>query len=279
MLSAYDDQLAAHGALIIERRLSFIDRLTVIAADLHRFLSNTRDELELIYQPSFPLGQTYLAGEIKPLFLSQLTELAREEEIRGKTLIGPQRDDLLLNVNAHDSRLYASQGQQRTIALALKLAERKLIQELVGEPPLLLLDDVLSDLDDTRQRKLFEQIAESGSQTFLTCTNLQAVPETMLRDGAVWRGERRQDSAGRYLEALTPLHFYGGCIEAQMICSADLSVTNVTPSLKGRTPKHRSLPKQVLPFREGGLKGRIGLWAEFLYTLQGGKSHQAFYTL
>ena len=99
VLSAYDDQLAAHGALIIERRLTFLARLSVIAADLHRYLSDTRDELELIYQPSFPLGQTYLAGEIKPLFLAQLNELAREEEIRGKTLIGPQRDDLLLNVN------------------------------------------------------------------------------------------------------------------------------------------------------------------------------------
>ena len=186
VLSAWDDQLATHGALIVERRIAFIERLSAIAADVHHALSDTRDDLSLAYEPSFPIHDARLAAQIKALFLQNLADNAREEEFRGKTLIGPQRDDLRLCVNSQDSRLFASQGQQRTIALSLKLAERRLIEELVGEPPLLLLDDVLSDLDDQRRRKLFDHIAESHSQTFLTCTNLRPIPKSLMENSAIW---------------------------------------------------------------------------------------------
>jgi DNA replication and repair protein RecF len=189
VLCAYDDQLASHGSVLVERRISFIDRLSLIAADVHHALSDTRDDLHLVYQPSFDLGGARLAAEIKAGFVENLVVLAREEELRGKTLIGPQRDDLLLMVNDTDSRLFASQGQQRTIALSLKLAERRLLEELVGEPPLLLLDDVLSDLDDLRRRKLFDHVAESKSQTFLTCTNTRPIPKSLMESSAIWHVE------------------------------------------------------------------------------------------
>jgi DNA replication and repair protein RecF len=196
VLRAYDDQLATHGSLLIERRISFIERLSVIAAEVHHALSDTRDELRLMYQPSFELGDARLAADIKALFVENLVVSAREDEMRGKTSLGPQRDDLLLLVNGNEGRLFASQGQQRTIALSLKLAERRLIEELVGEAPLLLLDDVLSDLDDLRRRKLFDHIAESKSQTFLTCTTTRPIPKSLMESSAIWRvdaGELTRD--------------------------------------------------------------------------------------
>jgi DNA replication and repair protein RecF len=189
VLRVYDDQLASHGSVLIERRIAFVERLSLISADVHHALSDTRDALALVYEPSFDLAEARLAGEIKAIFVENLVVQSREEELRGKTSIGPQRDDLLLRVNDRDSRFFASQGQQRTIALSLKLAERRLIEELVGEPPVLLLDDVLSDLDDIRRRKLFDHIAESKSQTFLTCTNLRPIPKSMMESSAIWRVE------------------------------------------------------------------------------------------
>ena len=92
----------------------------------------------------------------------------------------------MFSVNGQDCRLYGSQGQQRTVALSLKLAERQLIEELVGEPPILLLDDVLSDLDDVRRHHLFELTAQSGSQTFLSCTNLRAFSDDVLKRSVVY---------------------------------------------------------------------------------------------
>jgi DNA replication and repair protein RecF len=100
-----------------------------------------------------------------------LTRVRRDEIQRGTTLLGPQRDDLCFRVgktdaDARDVKTFGSQGQQRTVALALRLAERRLIEEMVGEPPLVLLDDVLSDLDENRRAQIFALGIESDGQTF-----------------------------------------------------------------------------------------------------------------
>ena len=118
--------------------------------------------------------------------MEELALVAGEEAARGTTVRGPQRDDIAFLVNGQDCRLFGSQGQQRTVALSLKLAERQLIEELVGEPPLLLLDDVLSDLDDARRGLLFDLTARAGSQTFLSCTNLRAFSPAVLERAAVY---------------------------------------------------------------------------------------------
>ena len=154
-LPAWNEQLAQHGARLIERRRLFLERLAVLARDIHRTLSDSRDTLDIIYLPSFPLDDLTEAADIAERFLEALDVVGAEELVRGTTLRGPQRDDVAFTVNGQDCRLYGSQGQQRTVALALKFAERQLITELVGEPPLLLLDDVLSDLDDARRRHLW----------------------------------------------------------------------------------------------------------------------------
>ena len=128
---------------------------------------------------------------------------------RGTTLRGPQRDDVVFCVNGQDCRLYGSQGQQRTVALSLKLAERQLIEEIVGEPPLLLLDDVLSDLDDARRRHLFDLTAQAGSQTFLSCTNLRAFSKGVLERATIYtvtarRGGAAMRQSPRRAKSLSP---------------------------------------------------------------------------
>jgi DNA replication and repair protein RecF len=104
--------------------------------------------------------------------------------------LGPQRDDLCFRVGATeetaiDVKTFGSQGQQRTVALSLRLAERRLIEEMVGEPPVVLLDDVLSDLDEQRRAQIFSLALGSG-QTFLTTTDLDALPAEARERAAVW---------------------------------------------------------------------------------------------
>lgn len=186
-LSAWNMQLATHGAVLMERRREFLGRLAILAAEVHRSISEGRDELTIAYQPSFQIEGVLGTDTIRDCFLAQLSRLRLEEEARGMTLVGPQRDDIQFLVNGQESRLFGSQGQQRTIALSVKLAERQLIEELVGEPPLLLLDDVLSDLDDIRRAHLFHYTAQAGSQTFVTCTNIRAFPKSVLENAAIWQ--------------------------------------------------------------------------------------------
>ena len=185
-LPAWNEGLASHGARLMERRRLFLERLAQLAAETHRILSDGRDELQVTYLPSFPLDALTEAADIQARFLEELAAVAGEEAARGTTARGPQRDDIAFLVNGSDCRLYGSQGQQRTVALSLKLAERQLIEELVGEPPLLLLDDVLSDLDDARRSLLFELTARAGSQTFLSCTNLRAFAPDVLARATVY---------------------------------------------------------------------------------------------
>jgi DNA replication and repair protein RecF len=185
-LSAWNVQLANYGSLLIDRRRSFLSRLSVIAAEAHSLLSDGRDLLEITYLPSFLVNDVSDVTGIQQEFLNQLAFVSDDEKARGTTLIGPQRDDVSFSVSKRDSKLFGSQGQQRTVALAVKLAERQLIEELVGEPPVLLLDDVLSDLDDLRRRRLFEYVGETGSQTFVTCTNLRAFPASILERARIW---------------------------------------------------------------------------------------------
>ena len=185
-LPAWNEGLAQHGARLIERRRLFLERLAQLASETHRTLSDERDSLEVAYQPSFSLDGLSDVGDIQRRFQEELASVAGEEAARGTTVRGPQRDDIAFRVNGQDCRLYGSQGQQRTVALSLKLAERQLIEELVGEPPLLLLDDVLSDLDDARRALLFELTARAGSQTFLSCTNLRAFSPSVLERATVY---------------------------------------------------------------------------------------------
>ena len=159
-LDVWDDQLASYGSRIIERRREFIGDLAGIVSEIHEKLSGGRERLVISYEPNC---------EAQDL-LARIRE-SRDKDIRLRmTSAGPHRDDFSFVGNDIDLRKFGSQGQQRTCALPLKLSEIELVTGLIGEKPVLMLDDVLSELDSRRQNYLMNTIG--GIQTMITCTGL-----------------------------------------------------------------------------------------------------------
>lgn len=160
-LSIWDMQLCEFGKRIIERRKQFILELNEIVYDIHKRLSGGKEELVVKYEPNV------LSEEMEAKIEKQ-----REKDIFYKqTSSGPHRDDICFTVKDIDIRKYGSQGQQRTSALSLKLAEIELVRQTIKDEPILLLDDVLSELDRNRQNYLLNSI--EGIQTMITCTGLE----------------------------------------------------------------------------------------------------------
>lgn len=167
-LSVWDEQLALAGARIMESRRAFIARLDEAASAIHRGLSGNQERLLVAYQASVSSDES--GDKLAERLLRALTG-ARETDLRrGITSVGPHRDDLSLRLNDIDVRAYGSQGQQRSCALSLKLSELRVMKEETGEYPILMLDDVMSELDPARRRQLLEQL--SGVQTLITCTDI-----------------------------------------------------------------------------------------------------------
>ena len=159
-LDIWDMQLAEYGTKVIESRKQFIRQVNQIIADIHYRLTGGRERIELSYESS--LGS---------LSLEQALKKNRESDIRMKnTSVGPHRDDLCFLSGDLDIRKFGSQGQQRTAALSLKLSEIELVKEVIKDTPILLLDDVLSELDKHRQNYLLDSIHDI--QTVITCTGL-----------------------------------------------------------------------------------------------------------
>lgn len=169
-LAIWDTQLAIAGTRVIRRRARVIDRLTPLAQTWHHAISDSREELRIDYLPNVPIEQDD-PEKIQHRFLEQIQQKAIVERIQGTTLVGPHRDEIEFTINQTPARQYGSQGQQRTLVLALKLAELMLIETIVKEPPLLLLDDVLAELDLSRQDKLLQTI-QDRFQTIITTTHL-----------------------------------------------------------------------------------------------------------
>lgn len=160
-LGVWDMQLVSFGRKIIERRELFTEQLNEIIYGIHKRLSGDKEELQIRYEPD--VGQEEFEEKLR---------FALDRDIRAKmTSVGPHRDDFSFLVGGVDIRKYGSQGQQRTAALSLKLAEIELVKKLTGDNPILLLDDVLSELDSNRQNYLLNSIGEI--QTIITCTGLE----------------------------------------------------------------------------------------------------------
>ncbi|MBW4482194.1 MAG: DNA replication/repair protein RecF [Tildeniella torsiva UHER 1998/13D] len=168
----WDAQLAALGTRVIRRRARAIDRLAPIAHQWHQAISGQREDLRIHYQPNVSMVEDD-PQVIQDSFLEKIKQRAIAEQHQRTSLVGPHRDDIEFAINDTPSRQYGSQGQQRTLVLALKLAELHLIDEVVGEPPLLLLDDVLAELDLNRQNQLLDAI-QDRFQTIITTTHLGA---------------------------------------------------------------------------------------------------------
>ncbi len=159
-LPVWDMQLIETGKKIIRRRKQFVDELREIVSDIHYRISGGKEELFLKYEPN-----------IDDIFFEDELSRAKEKDKKlCQTSVGPHRDDLLFSIGNVDIRKYGSQGQQRTSALSLKLSEIELVRKSISDTPVLLLDDVLSELDSSRQNYLLNNI--SDTQTIITCTGL-----------------------------------------------------------------------------------------------------------
>ncbi|NQE38057.1 DNA replication/repair protein RecF [Microcoleus asticus] len=183
-LALWDAQLATAGARVIRRRDRILERLMPLARNWHGSISGSAEVLDVKYDANIEVGAELIAKEnlegVRQAFLEKIQKRAIAEQFQGTTLVGPHRDDITFTINSTPARQYASQGQQRTLVLALKLAELQLIEEVVGEAPLLLLDDVLAELDLSRQNQLLETIQERF-QTLITTTHLGAFDTQWLR--------------------------------------------------------------------------------------------------
>ncbi len=170
-IDVFSEQLAEYGSFIIQVRNEFIRKLSLIAKLIHRRITDGREELEILYDCSIKNYSEKI--NCKEILMKSYTENLDEDIQRGFTTSGPHRDDIIIKINGMDAKVYGSQGQQRTAALSLKLSELEIIKSEVGEFPILLLDDVLSELDIKRQSFLLETLKEI--QTMITCTTLNDI--------------------------------------------------------------------------------------------------------
>ena len=216
----WDDQLVAHGTYLVMRRQAVMSSLDALAQAIHPQLTGGRERLRLLYRPNLDVGQkvdyqlplalgadfsaSYHqpqldAGDVAAHFYARLRAGQSRELAQGMTLTGPHRDEMRFLVDGVDMNIYGSRGQQRSTALALKLAEMELMHQQTGEQPVLLLDDVLSELDEKRRRYLISRI-DSHEQTLLTTTDLreyagqfsQPVRVMHVREGILRRDEAQE---------------------------------------------------------------------------------------
>jgi len=162
-ISVWNDQLVEHGTKIYQERSRFIEGLNLSASEIHGRLTGGGEVLSITYKP-----------HIDPDGFGRKLEQSLERDIMlGATSVGIHKDDLSFTINNLDARVYGSQGQQRTASLSAKLAQIELMTKLAGEPPVLLLDDVLSELDESRQTHLMHSI--NNTQAIITCTGVEDV--------------------------------------------------------------------------------------------------------
>jgi DNA replication and repair protein RecF len=224
----WDDQLVSHGTYLVLRRQAIMTSLDERVQSIHPELTGGRERLRLLYRPNLDIGRkvdyqlplalgadfsaTYHqpdldAGDVAAHFYARLREGEARELAQGVTLAGPHRDEMRFLVDGVDMNIYGSRGQQRSTALALKLAELELMHGQTGEQPVLLLDDVLSELDAKRRRYLIGRV-DAHEQTLVTTTDLVEYRGQFTRPVRalhVHEGIVRRDEAGEALLATNPL--------------------------------------------------------------------------
>lgn len=164
-LDVWDEQMVIYGSHLIRQRENFLLQLNQLVREIHADLTGGKEQIELCYEPDVPAER----------FAEELLN-NREKDLKWKASSkGPHRDDFQVKINGIDIRHYGSQGQQRSAALSLKLSEIRLVKKIIKDTPILLLDDVLSELDNSRQKMLLQSI--ENVQTFLTCTGMDGLIE------------------------------------------------------------------------------------------------------
>ena len=183
-LDVLSEMLSELASKIVFHRLDFMKQLEALAIPIHDQLSLGREKFSVSYQATIPLEDGLTPSQMKEIYIDQFKKNQTREADQAKTLIGPHRDDLIFYLNEIPVQTYGSQGQQRSTVLSLKLAEIELMKLSTGEYPLLLLDDVLSELDDDRQTHLIKAI-ENKVQTFITTTSLDGIKQQFINEPVV----------------------------------------------------------------------------------------------
>ena len=165
-INVWNEQLATVGAYIIRERLKYVEKIKQYIVDIHKCLTNNQENLDILYSNY----ATFDINEIKSQLLKELEESFDRDFRLGYTNVGPHRDDLKFFINGTEVKSFGSQGQQRTVALSIKLSEVEIFREVAKEYPVLLLDDVLSELDSDRKNNLFKII--SKYQTIISATDI-----------------------------------------------------------------------------------------------------------
>ena len=196
MLDYLDEKLAALASQIVFERQRMIEFLNGQTGALQELLSGGQERLRIVYRPSFKVDPAWNVIEAEQQYRVQLRQARPKEIHQGVCLLGPHRDDLEFSVNGVNMQVYGSRGQQRTAALAAKLAELAYMRANTAEEPLLLLDDVFSELDEQRRAHLLQEV-QRHEQVLLTATTPASLPPAMLADTTVYRvnaGELRRDA-------------------------------------------------------------------------------------
>jgi DNA replication and repair protein RecF len=183
LLDVWDENLLKYGSNIIKERYIFIEKLKKISRSVHLSITDGCEDLEISYEPD--VGFEENPAEQRDIFKEKLKQCREKDKARGYTGAGPHRDDISISVGGVDVRRFGSQGQQRTAALSLKLAEIKIIKEETGEDAVILLDDVLSELDGQRQKFLINAL--SDNQIFISAAEMSDEIMKSLPNGFVYR--------------------------------------------------------------------------------------------
>lgn len=190
-LEPWNAQLVHDGARIVVKRSQVVRRLSQWSGAMHRAITGGREELRLLYRPFFaaeagePAPWWEEVAGVEQAFWQAIAAMRKEEIARATTLVGPQRDDIAFFAGDTDLRYFGSQGQQRTAVLSCKLAELEFMKEETGEYPILLLDDVMSELDAAR-RAHFLKTVTGKINTFITTTDLQLFSAEIVREASVF---------------------------------------------------------------------------------------------
>jgi DNA replication and repair protein RecF len=181
-LDLWDEHLAESGAIILSKRFEFVKELKVLFREsIGEIDANSVFDLGYLPSPSFNDPVTSM---LRDIFLSELRSSRDTDMNRGATGVGPHRDDLFVSIDGRDARSFASQGQQREITLALKIAEYALLREKIGKSPILLLDDVMSELDSARRKHVYKFLV-NNAQSVITTTDLFDVEKDMLESATI----------------------------------------------------------------------------------------------
>lgn len=181
-LAFWNDELVTNGSYITVERARTVQILNDLASDIHKAFTGSSERLQIVYRPSITTDSQDLAA----WYRQALQDLYQKEVEQGVSLLGPHRDDMTFLVDGADMRIYGSRGQQRTISLSLKLAEMALVRSRTGEEPLLLLDDIMSELDPARRRWVLEFMA-SSQQTIITATDTGYFTPEFLAKATIYR--------------------------------------------------------------------------------------------